>query len=97
LAAPCASPDTLNTLSQTFGAHVSERMSRLVACPALTATAYSAAKPRQASSSECECCRQMLRDELALKTAMMEELTYEAEPADLAQLQALWSGAALQL
>ena len=39
----------------------------------------------------------MLRDELVLKTAMMEELTYGAEPADLTQLQALWSGAAVQL
>ena len=36
----------------------------------------------------------MLRDELALKTALTEELTYEAQPADLAQLQAMWSGEA---
>ena len=39
----------------------------------------------------------MLRDELALKSALAEELTYEAQPADLAQLQALWSGEARQL
>ena len=36
--------------------------------------------------------RQMLRDELALKAALLEELTYEAQPADLTQLQALYSG-----
>ncbi len=43
-----------------------------------------------------KCRRQMLRDELVLKFALTEELTHEAEPADLAQLQALWSGAAVQ-
>ena len=34
----------------------------------------------------------MLRDELALKVALQEELTYEAQPEDMAQLQAMWSG-----
>ena len=36
--------------------------------------------------------RQMVRDELALKTVLVEELTWEAQPEDLAQLQTLFSG-----
>lgn len=44
------------------------------------------------SVRDCLRCRQMLRDELALRVALKEELTYEANPEDLSQLQAMWSG-----
>ena len=47
--------------------------------------------------TDCGCCqcipRQMLRDELVLKRALLEELSYEAKPEDLSQLQGMWSGA----
>jgi hypothetical protein len=39
----------------------------------------------------------MLRDEHALKAALVEELMYEAQLEDLVQLQALYSGDAVHL